>query len=95
MIAAGHQAAVMAPTEVLARQHFATLSEWFAPRGIEPVLLLGSMKPAEKKQARERIAAGEAKLIVGTHALIQEDVAWSNLALAVIVEQHRFGVEQR
>jgi ATP-dependent DNA helicase RecG len=94
-IAAGHQAAQMVPTEVLARQHFVTLREWFEPLGIEPVLLLGSQKAKEKKEAAEKIASGEAQLVIGTHALIQENVQWKNLALAIIDEQHRFGVEQR
>lgn len=94
-IAAGYQAALMVPTEVLARQHFITLRDWFESLGIEPVLLLGSMKAAEKQHAVEQITSGDAKLVIGTHALIQENVKWRDLALAVIDEQHRFGVEQR
>ena len=94
-ITAGYQAALMVPTEVLARQHFITLREWFEPHGVEPVLLLGSMTAAEKREAAKRIASGSAKLVIGTHALIQENVTWPDLALAVIDEQHRFGVEQR
>ena len=94
-IAAGYQAALMVPTEVLARQHFITLREWFEPHGIEPVLLLGSQPAKEKREVAKQIASGEAKLVIGTHALIQESVTWQNLALAVIDEQHRFGVEQR
>lgn len=94
-IAAGYQAALMVPTEVLARQHFITLREWFEPHGIEPALLLGSQPAKEKREVAKQIASGEATLVIGTHALIQESVTWQNLALAVIDEQHRFGVEQR
>ncbi|MSU76432.1 ATP-dependent DNA helicase RecG [Patescibacteria group bacterium] len=95
VITAGHQVAIIAPTEVLARQHFATLSAWFEPPEIKPLMLLGSQTAKEKKEAKELIASCEGKLIIGTHALIQEDVDWSNLALAIVDEQHRFGVEQR
>ncbi|OLC05992.1 MAG: hypothetical protein AUH42_06465 [Gemmatimonadetes bacterium 13_1_40CM_70_11] len=91
----GYQAAVMAPTELLAEQHDATLSRLLAPLAIRPELLLGRLSPAEKAAARERIAGGGARLVVGTHALIQESVRFQQLGLAVIDEQHRFGVEQR
>jgi len=90
-----YQAAIMAPTELLAEQHDATLRRLLDPLGIRPELLLGRMSAAEKKAARERIAGGGARLIVGTHALIQEAVTFQRLGLAVIDEQHRFGVEQR
>jgi len=90
-----YQAAIMAPTELLAEQHDATLRRLLDPLGIPPELLLGRMSAAEKKAARERIAGGGARLVVGTHALIQEAVTFKRLGLAVIDEQHRFGVEQR
>ena len=93
----GYQAAMMAPTEVLARQHFenirSMLAEYEIPLRAE--LLTGSMKGKEKKEAYGRIASGEADLIIGTHALIQEKVEYQNLALVVTDEQHRFGVRQR
>lgn len=91
------QTAFMAPTELLARQHAETLYSVLRPLGFDDkiVLLVGGMKPAEKKRAHEAIATGQAKLIIGTHALIQEKVDMHRLALVVIDEQHRFGVEQR
>ena len=89
------QAAIMAPTELLAEQHGATLTRLLEPLAIRPELLLGRMSAAEKSAARERIAAGGPRLVVGTHALIQESVTFRRLGLAVIDEQHRFGVEQR
>ena len=94
---AGMQTALMAPTELLARQHAETLYKLLEPIGRqdEVVLLVGGLKPAEKTRARAVIANGQAKLIIGTHALIQEKVDTHSLALVVIDEQHRFGVEQR
>jgi ATP-dependent DNA helicase RecG len=92
---AGSQSALMAPTEILARQHHATLAKLAAPAGIEPLLLTGREKGRVRAEALARIASGEAPIVVGTHALFQEDVAFCDLALAVIDEQHRFGVEQR
>src|SRR5688572_26250902 len=89
------QAALMAPTELLAEQHGATLEQLLAPLDIKPELLLGRQSAAEKSAVRKRIAAGQARVVVGTHALIQESVAFRRLGLAVIDEQHRFGVEQR
>jgi ATP-dependent DNA helicase RecG len=91
----GYQAAVMAPTELLAEQHHATLTSLLAPLAIRPELLLGRLTAAAKTAAQERIAGGGARLVVGTHALIQEAVRFHQLGLAVIDEQHRFGVEQR
>ncbi len=91
----GYQAALMAPTELLAEQHLATLERLLAPLAIRPELLVGRLSAAEKAAARARIAGGGARLVVGTHALIQESVAFHRLGLAVIDEQHRFGVEQR
>jgi len=90
-----YQAAIMAPTELLAEQHNVTLTQLLEPLAIRPELLLGRMTNAEKAAARERIAAGGPRIVVGTHALIQESVAFRRLGLAVIDEQHRFGVEQR
>ena len=91
----GYQAAVMAPTEILAEQHFIKMREWFTPLGIELAWLSGSLKTKEKKSAQASIESGAAQLIIGTHALIQESVSFAKLGLAVIDEQHRFGVRQR
>ncbi len=90
-----YQAAVMAPTELLAEQHDATLTRLLEPLALRPELLIGRLAAAEKAAARERIAAGASRLVVGTHALIQESVRFRRLGIAVIDEQHRFGVEQR
>lgn len=93
----GYQGAMMAPTEVLAVQHFETISGYIEKYGIafRPVLLTGSMTTKEKREAYAKISSGEANLIIGTHALIQEKVEYSSLALVVTDEQHRFGVRQR
>jgi ATP-dependent DNA helicase RecG len=91
----GYQAAVMAPTEILAEQHYLKMKEWFEPLGVRIAWLSGSLKAKEKRLAQEMIESGHAQLIVGTHALIQESVSFSKLGLAVIDEQHRFGVRQR
>ena len=93
----GYQGAMMAPTEVLAVQHFETISGYVKEYGIafRPVLLTGSMTAKEKREAYAQIASGEANLIIGTHALIQEKVEYASLALVVTDEQHRFGVNQR
>ena len=91
----GYQAAVMAPTEILAEQHFLKMKEWFEPLGVKIAWLSGSLKAKEKRLAQVMIENGEAQLIIGTHALIQESVHFSKLGLAVIDEQHRFGVRQR
>jgi ATP-dependent DNA helicase RecG len=91
----GYQAAVMAPTEILAEQHYLKMKEWFEPLGVRIAWLSGSLKAKEKRLAQEMIESGEAQLIIGTHALIQENVRFSKLGLAVIDEQHRFGVRQR
>ena len=90
-----YQAALMAPTELLAEQHAVTLSRLLAPLGLVPDLLLGRLSAGEKTQVRSRIAEGDARIVIGTHALLQERVAFHRLGLAVIDEQHRFGVEQR
>lgn len=89
------QAAIMAPTELLAEQHQANFSAWFDPLGIEVVLLTGSLTAAERRAARDRLASGGAAVAVGTHALFQEAVSFRRLGLVVVDEQHRFGVHQR
>ncbi len=94
-IASGVQVAVMAPTELLAEQHWRTFSDWFQPLGIEPAWLSGSQRQSERRQSLEAIATGDASLVIGTHALFQEGVTFNQLALVVIDEQHRFGVHQR
>ena len=94
-ISCGVQAAIMAPTELLAEQHWRSFSDWFRPLGIEPAWLSGSQRAAARREALESILDGSAKLVVGTHALFQEGVEFKNLALVIIDEQHRFGVHQR
>ena len=94
-VEAGAQAALMAPTEILARQHHQTIAPLAAAAGVEIELLTGRDKGKARERALERLANGESALAVGTHALFQEDVAFRDLALAVIDEQHRFGVHQR
>ncbi|MDE2056674.1 MAG: ATP-dependent DNA helicase RecG [Betaproteobacteria bacterium] len=91
----GFQAALMAPTEILAEQHFIKIERWLSPLGIRTQWLTGSMKKKEKDIAHEKIKNHEVDLIIGTHALIQQEVEFAKLGLAVIDEQHRFGVEQR
>jgi ATP-dependent DNA helicase RecG len=94
-IDAGWQCALMAPTEILAEQHFRKLITWLEPLGIKTAWLTGSQKAKERREALAMIASGEADLVVGTHAVIQDKVVFKNLALAIIDEQHRFGVAQR
>ena len=91
----GYQATIMAPTEVLANQHFESFQKIFEPVGIEVVLLTGSLKAKEKRETLEKVANGEAQMIVGTHAVIQKGVEFYKLGLAITDEQHRFGVRQR
>ena len=91
----GYQAALMAPTELLAQQHYNTLSKFLEPLGIQCVLLTGSMTAANRRRTLDYIAVGAAKIIIGTHALFTDRVTFNNLGLAVIDEQHRFGVRQR
>ncbi|MBQ2688300.1 MAG: ATP-dependent DNA helicase RecG [Clostridia bacterium] len=91
----GLQSAFMAPTEILAEQHFKTLTKFFENSDIRVVLLTGSMKDSQKKNTRKMIESGEAQIVVGTHALITDKTVFYNLALAVTDEQHRFGVAQR
>jgi ATP-dependent DNA helicase RecG len=91
----GRQGALMAPTETLAEQHFLTIEPLCAELGVRAVLLTSSLPAREHAAARARIAAGDAQIAVGTHALIQQEVDFADLAVAVVDEQHRFGVEQR
>ena len=91
----GHQAALMAPTEILAEQHFASLTKLLSPLGISVALLTGSMTPKQKTLTRQSIEDGTARLIVGTHALLSDSTVFADLGLVIADEQHRFGVEQR
>ena len=91
----GYQGAIMAPTELLAEQHARSISTMLDPFGIRTVLLTGSLKQRERTMGRAALESGEATVAIGTHALIQEDVAFAKLGLVIIDEQHRFGVEQR
>jgi ATP-dependent DNA helicase RecG len=91
----GHQAAFMAPTEILAHQHYNTLTELLSPFEVHVDLLVGSMTPKQKKQVYERLEAGETDIVIGTHAIISESVKFYRLGLVVTDEQHRFGVQQR
>jgi ATP-dependent DNA helicase RecG len=94
-IEAGWQAALMAPTELLAEQHFGRIVHWLAPLGVHTTWLSGRLTAANKRKAQQAAAAGAAQLVIGTHALIQEAVSFERLGLAIIDEQHRFGVAQR
>jgi len=94
-IASGVQTAIVAPTELLAEQHWRSFAQWFEPLGIKPAWLSGSQRAAARRDALVAIADGSAKLAIGTHALFQEGVTFDNLALVIIDEQHRFGVQQR
>jgi ATP-dependent DNA helicase RecG len=94
-IKAGSQVAILAPTEVLAHQHYKSFTELLKPSGAQVKLLVGSIKPKEKREILAEIEEGKAELIVGTHALIQERVRFKDLALVIVDEQHRFGVRQR
>lgn len=96
-VANGHQGAMMAPTEVLAKQHFESVKTYTKQYGLafKPILLVGSMSAKEKKEAYDMIALGEVNLVIGTHALIQDKVNYKDLGLVVTDEQHRFGVMQR
>lgn len=94
-VGSGYQAVLMAPTEILANQHFATFRRWFAPLGIRCALLTGSVNPQEKEALKQGIAGHGFQVIIGTHALIQNDVLFDDIGLIVIDEQHRFGVKQR
>ena len=91
----GYQVAFMAPTEILAEQHYLKLLDWLSPLGITPVWLSGSLKKKDKTAAAERIALGETQIAVGTHALFQASVEFNKLGLVIVDEQHKFGVQQR
>lgn len=91
----GFQVAFMAPTEILAEQHYLKLRDWLEPLGISPVWLSGSLKKKDKTVAAERIAQGDTQIAVGTHALFQASVEFSKLGLVIVDEQHKFGVQQR
>ncbi|MCP5014571.1 MAG: ATP-dependent DNA helicase RecG [Ketobacter sp.] len=94
-IAAGYQVAMMAPTEILAEQHFHAFVEWFEPLGLRVAWLSGKLKGKKRNEQLALIESGTAHMVVGTHALFQEEVNYRNLALVIIDEQHRFGVHQR
>ena len=91
----GYQACIMAPTEVLAQQHFKNIQKFLAPTGVRSALLTGSSKASERREVHSGLEDGSIGIIVGTHALIEDNVIFRNLGLAIIDEQHRFGVEQR
>ncbi|WP_281805597.1 ATP-dependent DNA helicase RecG [Methylocystis echinoides] len=95
VVECGRQAALMAPTEILARQHHARLAPLLEPAGVRVALLTGRLKASERAAAHAAIAAGEIDIVVGTHALVQGDLAFRDLGMAVVDEQHRFGVQQR
>lgn len=94
-IGAGWQCALMVPTEILAQQHFQKLVDWLMPHGVHVAWLVGAQKKAQREESLELIASGKAGLVVGTHAVIQEQVKFKHLGLVIIDEQHRFGVAQR
>ncbi|OHC68408.1 MAG: ATP-dependent DNA helicase RecG [Rhodocyclales bacterium RIFCSPLOWO2_02_FULL_63_24] len=94
-VEAGYQAALMAPTEILAEQHYRKLAAWLEPLGLEVAWLTGSLKKRDKDAAIARVGAGETPIVIGTHALIEDKVGFARLGLAIVDEQHRFGVRQR
>jgi ATP-dependent DNA helicase RecG len=94
-IDSGYQAALMAPTEILAEQHFRKIAAWMEPLGVKVAWLTGSLKKKEKSAASELVESGAAQLVIGTHALIQDTVQFAKLGLVIVDEQHRFGVGQR
>lgn len=91
----GYQACIMAPTEILATQHYESISQWLAPLGLRTELLTGSRRRSERKPILEGLETGEVNLLIGTHALLEEEVVFENLGMVIIDEQHRFGVAQR
>jgi ATP-dependent DNA helicase RecG len=94
-VGSGGQSALMAPTELLAEQHWRTLDAWFRPLGVTVALLSGSQPARTRRSAIAAVASGEVHIAVGTHALFQEGVTFQRLALVIVDEQHRFGVQQR
>jgi ATP-dependent DNA helicase RecG len=94
-VGSGRQAAMMAPTELLAEQHWRSFDKWFRPLGVTVALLSGSQPARTRRSALESVASGEVQVVVGTHALFQAGVAFKDLALSIVDEQHRFGVQQR
>ena len=94
-ISAGYQVVIMAPTEILAEQHWRSFQGWFTPLNIELVWFTGRLKGKQRRQTLAALAAGEVRLAVGTHALFQDDVVFNRLGLVIVDEQHRFGVHQR
>ncbi len=94
-VEAGHQAALMAPTEILAEQHYRKLSAWLAPLGIDVAWFAASVKKKQRDEWRAKVSRGETPLAVGTHALIEAGIEFERLGLAIVDEQHRFGVQQR
>ncbi|MCX5670286.1 MAG: DEAD/DEAH box helicase [Planctomycetota bacterium] len=94
-VAAGYQAAIMAPTEILATQHYHNVEKYLVGSRVRWALLVGGLSAAERKKVLRRIRFGDAGIIIGTHALIQQDVAFARLGLVVVDEQHKFGVLQR
>jgi ATP-dependent DNA helicase RecG len=94
-IDSGYQAALMAPTEILAEQHFRKIAAWMEPLGVQVAWLTGSLKKKDKDAAKQAIESGQAHLVIGTHALIQDTVQFARLGLVIVDEQHRFGVGQR
>jgi ATP-dependent DNA helicase RecG len=94
-VEAGYQAALMAPTEILAEQHYRKVAAWLAPLGLDAVWLTGSLKKREKEAAIAKVGAGDTAIAIGTHALIEDKVEFARLGLAIVDEQHRFGVRQR
>ena len=93
--ASGFQSVIMAPTELLARQHFDTFVKDLSDHEISPVILISSMKASDKRMAMESISSGKAKVIIATHAVLEENIVFKNLGLVITDEQHRFGVNQR
>lgn len=94
-ISAGAQVALMAPTEILAEQHYLNFYAWLEPLGLAPAWLSGKIKGKARQATLERVASGDARIVIGTHALFQDDVMFDRLALVIVDEQHRFGVHQR
>ncbi|MCY4425875.1 MAG: ATP-dependent DNA helicase RecG [Halieaceae bacterium] len=94
-ISAGYQVVIMAPTEILAEQHWGSFQDWFTPLNIEMVWFTGRLKGKQRQQTLAALAAGEVRLALGTHALFQDDVVFNRLGLVIVDEQHRFGVHQR